>query len=298
MKKSLIISISFLLIGIGIGISIVTWTNDEDDIDSTLESVEVIEDLPEYSGIFDDTATGLNYLKNGNFYSGDKSYKLVIDTSYMDLVGNAIYWYDKAISEFPKTPVANRALKDKIKTLIGWTDGHGDDRRDYGLADRTKASFYFPLIETTYALLEKDFPEDSELSAFAFQIAQRYSFYMIAEQMVVVEARQQLTDVITQSHLTVSDWRAIISRVPQFLEASSIALDANVRSLTDFRDAAEALNISISEAMLQSLEQLKTTVQKNNKYIAPIRKWMNKTIELAKGKDTFYSHLARVAKYE
>ena len=223
MKKSLIISISFLLIGIGIGISIVTWTNAEDNIDSTLESVEVKEALPEYTGILDDKATAINYLKNGNFYSKDKSYAMIIDTSYMDLVSYAIYWYDKVISEYPKTPAANRALKDKMKTLIGWTKGYGDDRRNYGLRDRTKASIYFPLLEATYVLLEKDYPDDLELSAFAFQIAQEYLIYLY--------------------------------------------------------------------------------VYRNGKYLEPSKKWITKTIQHAKGKDTFYSHLAkhhlaRVAKYE
>lgn len=146
-----------------------------------------------------------------------------VNTSYMDKVGNAIYWYDKVIAEFPKTKPANRALKDKMKTLLGWTDGYGDSKREYGLSDPKKARFYFPLLENTYKMLETDFPENSELSPFAFQIAQKYLFYLY--------------------------------------------------------------------------------VYRDNKYLAPSKKWINKTLELAKGKDTFYSHiarhhLARIARYE
>ncbi len=213
MKKSLIISITFLLIGIGIGITVINWTNaEEENTDTTTEYVTV-EDLPEYTGVFDKADTALNYLENGNFYSEGKSYKMVIDTSYVDMVGNAIYWYDKVIAEFPKTKPANRALKDKMKTILGWSEGYGDDKESYGLRDRSKAAIYFPMLEETYTKLETDFPDDTHLQAFAFQIAQRYWFYLL--------------------------------------------------------------------------------ITSDKKYRVPFTKWMNKTIKLADGKDTFYSHIAK-----
>ena len=88
---------------------------------------------------------------------------------------------------------------------------------------------------------------------------------------VAVEAMQQFTDAITQSHLTVRDWRAIVSRVPQFLGAASVALGAGVRSVNDFRAASDALGISISEAVLRSLEQLQTTaVGLQGTYVAAV----------------------------
>ena len=34
---------------------------------------------------------------------------------------------------------------------------------------------------------------------------------------------------------------------------------------------------------------------RNEKYVAPSKKWMNKTIEFAKGKDTFYSYIAQAS---
>ena len=211
LKQSLIVSI-FLLIGIGIGISMVNWTNAEDSTDSTAEYVTV-EDLPEYTGVFDKAATGINYLKNGNFYSEGKSYKFGIDTSYIDRVTYAIYWYDKVISEFPNTPAANGALKDKMNTILGWTDGYGDDKKYYGLDDRKKAGIYFPLLIVTYAKLESDYPDDPHLQAFAFQVAQKYWFYLL--------------------------------------------------------------------------------ITRNSKYAIPTEKWMNKTIELSDGKETFYSQIAK-----
>ena len=98
---------------------------------------------------------------------------------------------------------------------------------------------------------------------------------------VAIEAMQQFTDAITQSHLTVRDWRAIVSRVPQFLAASSIALEANVRSVNDFRDAADALGISISEAVLRSLEQLQTTaVGLQGTYVAAVDRFQEATFVL------------------
>ncbi len=212
-KKSLIISISFLFIGIGIGISIVNWTTaEEDNTDATAEHITV-EELPEYTGAFDKASTGINYLKNGNFYSKGKSYKFRIDASYIDSVEYANYWYDKVISEFPNTPAANRALKDKMNTILGWTEGYGDDKEYYGLDDRKKAGIYFPLLIATYAKFEKDYPDDPHLQAFAFQIAQKYWFYLL--------------------------------------------------------------------------------ITRDSKYANPAQKWMDKTIELSEGKDTFYSQIAK-----
>lgn len=183
LKQSLILSISFLLIGIGIGISLVNWTNAEDnpDPDPTTEHATVIEDLPEYTGVFDKAATGMNYLKNANFYSEGKSYEFRIDTSLIDRVGFAIYWYDKVITEFPNTPAANRALRDKMKTILGWTEGFGDDKKYYGLTDRNlnTSVVYFQKLIVTYAKFERDYPDDPYLQAFAFQIAQKYWYYLL-----------------------------------------------------------------------------------------------------------------------
>lgn len=178
-KKSLIISISFLLIGVGIGISIVYWTNTdtENSTDSTAKDLTVIEDLPQYTGVIDDEVSAINYLRNGNLYSEGKSYKLEIETWFVSKVEYAIYWYDKVISEFPNTPIANRALKDKMITLFGWKSDSG---YLYGLEDYKKADSYFPILEKTYAKLETDYPADPHLQAFAFQIAQKYRFYLIS----------------------------------------------------------------------------------------------------------------------
>ncbi len=42
----------------------------------TIAEYVTIKDLPVYTGVFDKTDTVLNNLKNGNFYSEGKSYKM------------------------------------------------------------------------------------------------------------------------------------------------------------------------------------------------------------------------------
>ena len=122
--------------------------------------------------------TPRNYLSNGDFYSQGKPRRLGIDTSFIDKVDTAIWWYDKVISEFPGTEEANIALISKIRTLIGWEDGYGDGKKYYGLhayhGTMAKIDGYFSLIATTFLELETGFPDDEYLEAFAFQIAQRY----------------------------------------------------------------------------------------------------------------------------
>ncbi len=93
------------------------WTNAEDNADVTPEYVPV-EDLPECTGVFDDAVTAINYLKNGNFYSEGKSYKMGIDTSYMDMVGYAIDWYDRLISKAVDMPP--RTIR-RWSTNANWT---------------------------------------------------------------------------------------------------------------------------------------------------------------------------------
>ena len=78
---------------------------------------------------------------------------------------------------------------------------------------------------------------------------------------VTREALNQLTDGIVRNHLNVRDWRAIVARIPQFLDAASRALGQTILSLDDFRNAADANSISISEGILRSMEELDKTAQ-------------------------------------
>jgi hypothetical protein len=203
-----------LLMVLYVGMCVFNYTNAQKNSETSNTSSLLKDEIPDYRGLFDRGLTPVNYLKNGDFYSQDKSLRLSIDTSYIDHVDTAIWWYDKVLTEFPGTEEANEALRSKIRTLIGWEKGYGEDKENFGLHDRANAMKYFPLIESTFLELEIGFPDDEYLEAFAFQIAQRYLYH------VLVYRRQ------------------------------------------DYKDNC--------------------------------KQWLEKTIELAKGKDTFYSHLSKL----
>ena len=180
-----------------------------------------IEDIPLHGGLFDSDSSPKTYLHNGNFYSEDKGRLLGVDTSFIDPLKASIYWYDKVIEEFPNTPECNQALKEKIKTIVGWKAGYGDNKRHYGLNGHTGSGEYFDMIEVTFKKLETDYPGDPHLEAYAYQVAQAY-FYHIQ----------------VYKHL---------------------------------------YPIHIFESLKAKYEE-----------------WLRKTIELARGRDTFYSHLAKM----
>ena len=169
-----------------------------------------------YTGLFDKDLTPKNYLSNGDFYSQDKPRRLPIDSGLIDKVKAAIWWYDKVITEYPGTQETNIALKSKIRTLIGWTEGYGKDKKAYGLHGPHSRvhSGYFSLVESTFLELEVGYPDNEYLEALAFQIAQQYLYHAL------VNRRQEYKD--------------------------------------------------------------------------DCKRWLEKTIKLAKGADTFYSHLARL----
>jgi len=200
-----------LLIVLYIGTCVFNFTNAQKSSNTTT----LLEDeQPDYRGLFDREETPRNYLMNGNFYSEGKPRRLGIDLSYIDKVDTAIWWYDKVLDEFPRTKEANEALREKIRTLIGWTDGYGNDKEEFGLHDRNKGRKYFPLVESTFLELETSYPDDEYLEALAFQIAQQYLFHVL--------------------------------------------------------------------------------VYRNEGYKDDCKKWLEKTIALAGGKDTFYSHLSKL----
>ena len=198
-----------LLVVLYVGLCVFNYTNAQksEETSNTNNSLEDNLDL------FDIDSTPKNYLKNGDFYSQEKPRRLVIDTRFIDKVDTALWWYNKVINEYPGTPEANEALRAKIRTLLGWEEGYGKDKRTYGLHDRVKADKYFPIVENTFKKLEAGYPADDYLEAFAFQIAQRYFIYVLG--------------------------------------------------------------------------------YRQYKYQEVCIHWFEKTIELAKGKDTFYSHLAK-----
>ena len=117
-----------------------------------------------------DNAVARSYLRHANFWSKGKSDVFNIDTSWVSNVDAAVKWYDKIITEFPKSNAARIAYEDKLKTLLGWEDV---DRESYGMKRHFLA--YMDILINTFNDFENDYPEASSLQAFRFQIAQTLS---------------------------------------------------------------------------------------------------------------------------
>ena len=109
------------------------------------------------------------YLKNAEFWSDGKEDSWMIDSSWIPKVEFALKWYDKVISDFPKSEEARSAYIGKIRTLLGWK-GRGDTT--YGVA----ANFgkYIENLVDTFRSFERDFPNDTTLQSCRFQIGQAY----------------------------------------------------------------------------------------------------------------------------
>ena len=116
-------------------------------------------------------AVALSYLRSGNFWSSGRDVKFTIDNSWIPNVEVAIKWYDKVISEFPKTTASRIAHEEKIRTILGW-ENPGKYGSKYGIKD--SFSKYIPLLLEAFAAFEKDYPTASTLQAFRYQIAQTY----------------------------------------------------------------------------------------------------------------------------
>lgn len=118
-----------------------------------------------------ENAVALSYLRHGDFWSRGKSEMFTIDSSWIPNVETAIKWYDKVISEFPKSAASRVAYQDKMRTLLGW-----EDPGRYGSKHGIKESFdkYMPQLLETFTSFEKEHLNSSTLQAFRYQIAQAY----------------------------------------------------------------------------------------------------------------------------
>jgi tetratricopeptide (TPR) repeat protein len=116
-----------------------------------------------------ENAIALSYLRHGDFWSEGKDSRFTIDSSWIPNVEAAIKWYDKVITEFPKTTASRIVYQDKLITLLGW-----EDPGRYGEKHGIRSSFikYMPQLLETFTSLEKDHPTASTLQAFRYQIAQ------------------------------------------------------------------------------------------------------------------------------
>ena len=115
------------------------------------------------------------YLENANFWSKEKDDKWMIDSSWIPKVEFALKWYDKVISEFPKSEAARIAYIGKIRTLLSWTRFNEEFKeRPWGAAAREAFPTYIGQVIGAFHNFEKDFPNDITLQACRFQIGQAY----------------------------------------------------------------------------------------------------------------------------
>ena len=118
-----------------------------------------------------ENAVALSYLRHGDFWSKRKSEIFTIDSSWIPKVETAIKWYNKVISEYPKSTASRVAYQNKMHTLLGW-----EEPGQYGSKHGIEESFYkyIPQLLETFTAFEKEHPNASTLQAFRYQIAQAY----------------------------------------------------------------------------------------------------------------------------
>ncbi len=138
------------------------------------------------------------YLKNADFWSEDKDERWMIDSSWIPKVEFALKWYDKVISEFPKSEAARIAYIGKIRTLLSWKEFDPDKTfedevlevarkiiisgsKEFDtdeVLEAAKQVILFPIyveqLVNTFRDFEKDFPNDTTLQSCRFQIGQAY----------------------------------------------------------------------------------------------------------------------------
>lgn len=118
-----------------------------------------------------ENAIAQSYLRHADFWSERKSNIFKIDSSWIPNVEAAVKWYDKVITEFPKSVASRLAYEGKLRTIFGW-----EEPGKYGQSYGVKGNFgkYMPDLLQTFAAFENDHPDAPTLQAFRFQIAQAY----------------------------------------------------------------------------------------------------------------------------
>ena len=146
-----------------------------------------------------DNAVARSYLRHADFWSNDKSDIFIIDSSWISNVKASIKWYDRVITEFPKSKASRIAYEGKLKTLLGWKEP-GRDGDAYGveaglqgtLLDEITFSLYMPQLIQTFEEFEKDHPDASTLQAFRYQIAQAYWKHGVLSQNLLSQNQKNL----------------------------------------------------------------------------------------------------------
>jgi len=118
-----------------------------------------------------ENAVALSYFRRGDFLSKGKRKIFTIDLNWTPNVESALKWYDKVISEFPKSAASRVAYQEKMLTLLGWEDSDSSGKK-HGIIESFDK--YMPQLLETFTSFEKEHPNASTLQAFRYQIAQAY----------------------------------------------------------------------------------------------------------------------------
>ena len=161
-----------------VSVALETWKELYTKYPESSEAIVVKDRIKDLTDIVGDisketiaNAIAVSYLRNGDFWSKGKSDKFLIDSSWIPNIETAVKWYDKVIFEYPNTTAARIAYQSKLKTILGW-----EETGKYGQKYGIKESFsdYKTQLLDTFGSFEKEYPEDSSLQAFRYQIAQLY----------------------------------------------------------------------------------------------------------------------------
>lgn len=119
-------------------------------------------------------AIAQSYIKNGDFYTDEKSETTTIDTSWIPVIDASVAWYDRVIEEFPGTSEAKRAYLKKFAAYVGWP-GRGQYDKDFGLyANKLQVTLTLAKLEEILSEFEAVFPDDPNLQRMRYTIAQGY----------------------------------------------------------------------------------------------------------------------------
>ena len=116
-----------------------------------------------------DNVVAQAYIGHGDWWSKNKEEVTTIDSSWIPMDQVALGWFDKVISEFPKTQAARVAYVKKFQVVLGWTDP-GEYGETYGV----KKSRNVADLVSVFEQFSSDFPHDENLQRLRYTIAQEY----------------------------------------------------------------------------------------------------------------------------
>jgi TolA-binding protein len=116
-----------------------------------------------------DNVVAQAYISHGDWWSENKEDITTIDTSWIPSDQVAIQWFDKVITEFPKTEAARVAYVKKFQVVLGWTDP-GEYGETYGV----KKSGNVADLVAVFDDFTSQFPNDETLQRLRYTIAQAY----------------------------------------------------------------------------------------------------------------------------